>query len=1430
MAVEAFKKFCKDIDFKIPLYLSETKIISVEQIETEFEFKIQILFPVIPIIGDFEIFLNKVKDNFQYKATLIFDYEIKDFQSQIIYKLLELSLKFFHDIDFGKHLRQHEIAFDFSTNTLTLKAFNNESYNFVNQKQNILNLALKNIGLSSIEIDTMDLRQDQSIDIIKEQIENEFRSYVARPKIETTRENSLSNTRKLANQYFSYPISEVLISEEKNFVVSGTIYSIESIKTKTDLVIFTILISDLTEAIYAKAFIKKSEDLKFYKKLEKGMKVNIKGQKSIDRYSASPILSISKIEIIPTIKSELDKAELKRVEFGLRTAMTSMDGFISPSEFVKRAKEFGHSALAIVDKNSVQAFPEFFAASKKSDIKAIYGVTLSAIEKNNGIVFSVIDKKISDETFIVFDIETTGLSPIMNDIIEFGAVKLKNGKVVDRESFFIKTNTKLSAFTKSLTGISDSDMESAVSQEEGLKKIKDYIQDFTLIAHNAKFDVSFLIEKFKQYNLGKLENQWIDSLALSWYLIPDSKRYNLEIIAKKTAVIYNKSEAHRADYDAEVLARIWMVFLGFLHKQKIYTFYDLEQVRSERIFTRKWGLEYSFLARNQAGLKKIFQLVSKAHTTSFFGQPKIFLEDIKKDKDLLIGQIGINSALFEKLLFSSWSQVKSVLKKCDFISIPPIDLFIHKFRREDVDREKMILIVKKLIYLAMKMNIIVIADGDVRYLSEHEADFHEIYIHAKGLMGTRHYLSKEGEINPKYPKQIYLSTEQMLAKFKFLNSEDLAYKLVVENTNLLASFIDDNIEVIKSKLYTPYFKDADLKLKNLVYESATKQYGQELPKIVEKRIKRELEPIIKYNFAVIYWISHILVKKSLDDGYLVGSRGSVGSSLVATLAGITEVNPLPPHYYCLKCHFSEFFENQTKYNSGFDLEAKKCPNCLIELIRDGQNIPFETFLGFEANKVPDIDLNFSGEYQATIHQEVKKIFGDNFCFRAGTISTVAEKSAYGLAKKWNEDLNKNKSNAFIDVIAKRIYGSKRTTGQHPGGIIIVPKDFEIEDFSPINYPANDINSEWKTTHFDFHAIHDNLLKLDLLGHDDPTAIKLLEKLTNVKAKNISFYDKKIISLFNSTEALGIKPTDINGETTGAMGLPEFGTNFVRKMLLTAKPNSFADLVSVSGLSHGTAVWKDNAEDMIVVKKLSLRDVISCRDDIMSFLIAKGVEPLLSFQIMEKVRKGKGVSIEEEKILLSHDIPLWYIDSLRKIKYMFPKAHATAYVMMAWRIAYFKLYYPLEYYAVYFSARADFFNIEIMSSTKEKITLHLNKINERLRHKEPVSVKEEKLIPILEILIEAMARGIKISPISLYKSDAFEWIIDRENNSLIPPFSVVDGLGSEAAKSILREREKAEFQSIENLVKRTSLNRTNIAKLKENGVLKDLDVTDQIKLF
>ena len=1439
MNSQTFIKFCKEIDFDIPQHWSGSTLNEV--VEDKDLVKKEILFNLslfsLPTKIELIDFCDKTKKYFQpYSVNFKINFINKNYSADRIYQILDFYFFYFSNLDLKDSLNLDDLDFNVNQNVLNINLFSHIRFNKVKQIRDKINecliilelndliININNKTESIIEIDENNLlqQQQQEYKIIKSLKEKNSES--------KTKLSESFKTDSFKRKYFKVSHQEFYETHETFLMVEGKVFQYEIIYTKTDLSIHVIGITDHHEAIIGKLFLRSDQnwDLSW---LKTDVYVSIYGEKK-SGMNNDVFLQIRKMEKLDNDDNQIiDNATKKRIEFSARTSMSAMDGFISPVKMMKFAKQLGHEAIAFVDYQNIQAFPDIYNNAKQIGIKPIYGSTFSVIEPHNGIIQNVKDALIKTENYIIFDLETTSLNPRMGEIIEFGAVEIEKGVVKKTHQFFIKAKHPISSFTTELTGISQKMIDEAkLNEAEAIEKIVEIFQDKTLVAHNATFDISFINEKLFQYGFEYLKNQIVDTLALAKYLLENSQNYRLETVSKKMGIFYDHSIAHRADYDAGILQKVWLNMIEQLNKININNFIQLNEVEAKHIHSKKFAYDIAVYAKNQAGLKELFKLVSLSLTENFFNGPRLFTTDLEKSPNLLIAPASINSYLMELIFTGTTEKIEAEIDKWDFIGIPAPHLFSHLVARGQYTESEIEDLIKDLVLRAKKKNKILVAIGDVRYLTKEQAIGHHVYINTKGLEGRRHPLFKYNEEGANYPLQKFLTTSEMKSCFNFLNSSSLVEEIVVENPNKLNSLIDENIEVIKTKLYAPNFDNSADKLKNLVYENAYKIYGQNLPAIIKERIDHELEPIIKYGFSVVYWISHKLVAKSNQDGYLVGSRGSVGSSLVATLSKITEVNPLIPHYVCLNCQYSEFIENANT-TSGFDLPDKNCPNCQASLKKDGQTIPFETFLGFNADKVPDIDLNFSGDYQPIIHQEVKRMFGETHTFRAGTIATVAAKTAFGFVKKWNEEKNLQKSQAFVSYLSAMIEGSKRTTGQHPGGIIIIPKEFDVEDFSPINYPANDINSSWKTTHLDFHAIHDNVLKLDLLGHDDPTIIRHLQNLTNVSLDQISFSDPKVLSLFNSPEAIGVTSDDINGEPTGALGIPEFGTPFVRRMLNVAKPKSFNDLINLSGLSHGTDVWNGNAETLIKQGK-TLNDVISCRDDIMITLIKRGIKPSLAFHIMEKVRKGKGLTTDEEDVLEKNGIENWYIDSLNKIKYMFPKAHATAYVMMAWRIAWFKIYYPLEYYAAYLTTRITSFDINVALGSKHQVARKLKEleIKQRNKHNEKISAKEEELIPTLEIINELLARNLKIHNIDLYKSESNDWVIDYQEKALIPPFIVVDGLGETVAKKIVEARKERKFYSVDDVQRRCEINKTLLEKLKQLGVFLDLDETDEIKLF
>jgi DNA polymerase-3 subunit alpha (Gram-positive type) len=1030
------------------------------------------------------------------------------------------------------------------------------------------------------------------------------------------------------------------------------------------------------------------------------------------------------------------------------------------------------------------------------------------------IAYNEAHRLLSEDTFVVFDVETTGLSAVYDTIIELAAVKVKNGEIIDRFESFANPHHPLSATTIELTKITDDMLKDAPDVEEVLEKFYDWIGDCVLVAHNASFDIGFLNVGFKKIGRGKVTNPVIDTLELARYLYPELKNHRLNTLCKKFNI--ELTQHHRAIYDAEATGYLLIHLLKDVHEKGILYHDELNKASSEQGgFQRSRPFHATLLVQNDVGLKNLFKLVSFSHVHYFYRVPRIPRSVLQKHREgILVGSGCDKGEVFEAMMQKGGEEAEQLATFYDFLEVHPPDVYKPLIEMEYVrDEAALRQIITNIVQLGEKLRIPVVATGNVHYLNREDKIYRKILIHSQagGNPLNRHEL----------PDVYFRTTNEMLEAFAFLG-EEKAKEIVVTNTQKIANMIEE-VKPIKDELYTPKIEGADEEIRRMSYERAKSIYGDPLPEIVEKRLEKELKSIIGHGFAVIYLISHKLVKKSLDDGYLVGSRGSVGSSFVATMTEITEVNPLPPHYVCPNCKHSEFFDDGS-VGSGFDLPDKNCPKCGTRYNKDGHDIPFETFLGFKGDKVPDIDLNFSGEYQPRAHNYTKVLFGEDNVYRAGTIGTVADKTAYGFVKAYVNDHNLQLRGAEIDRLAAGCTGVKRTTGQHPGGIIVVPDYMDIYDFCPIQYPADDTSAEWRTTHFDFHSIHDNLLKLDILGHDDPTVIRMLQDLSGIDPKTIPTDDPEVMKIFSSTESLGVTPEQIMCNT-GTLGIPEFGTRFVRQMLEETKPKTFSELVQISGLSHGTDVWLGNAQELIQNGTCTLSEVIGCRDDIMVYLIYRGLEPSLAFKIMESVRKGKGLTPEFEEEMRKHDVPEWYIESCKKIKYMFPKAHAAAYVLMAVRIAYFKVHHPLLYYASYFTVRAEDFDLDVMIQGSAAIRKRIEEINAKGLDASP---KEKSLLTVLEIALEMCERGFSFKNIDLYRSQATEFVID--GNSLIPPFNAIPGLGKNVALNIVRAREEGEFLSKEDLQQRGKVSKTILEYLESRGCLDSLPDHNQLSLF
>jgi len=1191
-------------------------------------------------------------------------------------------------------------------------------------------------------------------------------------------------------------------------IISGRVVGKDTRELSSGKTLVEFYVADSKSAIICKSFMQPHIFEKVKPNLKKIKAITVQGMAQYDTFAKEVTITAKNI-MLADIKVRKDEAEEKRVELHAHTSLSAMDGIVKPDELVKRAIHWGHKALAITDHGVVQAFPEVFHAAEKSDLKIIYGVEGYLEGENPKAVYGKSNEILSG-SFVVFDIETTGFSPKLNEIIEIGAVKIADGKIVDNFSEFIKPENPIPYHITELTSITQAMVDDADTIETVLPKFIEFCGDAPLVAHNAKFDMSFIRKKAENLGL-KTDFCYIDTLFLSRAILTNLKKHKLDVIAKHLGFAFEGH--HRAVNDAEVTTRIFLHFLDSLKQMGIESVNEINGKLPEN--TNKRFIDsyhIILLAKNQAGLKNLYKLVSFSHLNNFYKKPRISKQMLTEHRDgLVVGSACEAGELYSKILSGALKEeISDIVDFYDYLEIQPLGNNNFMIRNNTVSGvEDLKDINREIISLGNEKDKPVVATCDVHFLDSDDKIYREI------LMSAQDYDDAEHQ-----PPLYFRNTNEMLSEFEYLGKET-AYDVVVKNTNLIADMVDV-IRPVPKEAYPPEMPGATEELKELCNNKMHELYGDNPPEIVTARMEKELIPIIKYGFSVMYMIAQKLVAKSNSDGYLVGSRGSVGSSLVAYLSGITEINSLPPHYRCEKCKNTEFF-TEGQYACGADMPDKVCPVCGENYKKDGYDIPFETFLGFDGDKAPDIDLNFSGDYQSTAHKYTEVLFGEGNVFRAGTIGTVAENTAIGYIKKHGEKIGKNYTKAQTMSLLSGLTGIKRTTGQHPGGIIIVPRANEVYEFTPVQHPADDTETDIITTHFDYHSIDQNLLKLDILGHDDPTVIRMLEDLTGLDAKKIPLDDKATMSLFNNTEALGVTPEDINSEV-GTFAVPEFGTKFVRQMLVDTKPTTFSELIRISGLSHGTDVWLNNAQDLVRGGVATLPEVICTRDDIMIYLIHHKVPDLTSFTIMEKVRKGKGLTPEHEDIMREHDVPEWYIDSCKKIKYMFPKAHAAAYVTMAFRIAYFKVNYPVSFYIAYYTVRADAFDAQRMIHGKERVMASMKEIEQN----PDATQKEKDVHTILEVCNEMYARGIKFLPIDLYKSHSSKFL--EEDGAIRPPLNAIAGLSDAMAQSILKAREDGEFISVEDLARRTKIGNSIIEKLKEYDVISDMAATNQTSLF
>lgn len=1252
----------------------------------------------------------------------------------------------------------------------------------------------------------------------------ELNDYEVQPKIiKETEIKKKYKTRRKNGTVFKQSIEGNILSildciiQDEKVIISGEIFELNKKEIRNGKLLISFDIFDISSAVTIKFFADKKSYTEDFSKLKEKANVIIKGYVRYDDYAKE--LNIMAEEICENNRNpkKLDKdlEKEKRVELHLHTNMSSMDGITQISDYIIRAKKWGHKALAITDHGVLQSFPEAMKETNGKDLKIIYGVEAYLIDDIDIAVKMALNQKLNCE-YVVFDLETTGFYSNIDKIIEIGAVKIKNGKVIDKYSVLINPKIEIPEHITKLTNITNSMVSTKDTIADVLPLFMEFVGEAVLVAHNISFDLGFLNKACKDIMHMNIKNTFIDTLTLSQSIYPEIKNYKLDTLAKSLG--YNLNNHHRALEDATITGEIFQSMIEILESENITKLCEINKYVKENIDYKKLRPTHCIiLVKNKKGLKNLYKLTSDAHINNFYRNPRVPKSELVKNKEgLLIGSACEAGELFKSIFNNMpYQYIENISKLYDYFEIQPLANNYYLFGKNAIESEMdLVKVNEKIIELGCKNDKLTVATGDVHYLEKEDKKYREILMNNKGFKDAHNQ-----------PPLYYRTTENMLNEFNYLG-EKKALEVVVKNTNIINNLIE-KIKPIPDGTFPPIIDGADNELEMITYNRAKSIYGTKLPSIVEERLKKELNSIINNGFSVMYIIAQKLVCKSVKDGYLVGSRGSVGSSFVATMAEITEVNPLKPHYYCKICKFSDFDSKVVQSFeglSGYDMPDKQCPKCGEPLVKEGHDIPFETFLGFDGDKEPDIDLNFSGEYQSKAHEYTEELFGKGYVYKAGTIGTIADKTAFIMVSKYFEKKGEKKRKAEINKLKKGCIGVRRSTGQHPGGLMIVPRNYTIYDFCPIQRAANDQDSNIITTHFDYHAISGRLLKLDILGHDNPTIIKMLYDTTGIDSRDLNLGDKKVMSLFFSPEALGVTKEEI-GCNTGSLGLPEFGTPFVRKMLEETKPNSFAELVRISGLSHGTDVWINNGQDLIEKKIATLKEIIPTRDDIMVYLIQKGLDDLKAFKIMENVRKGKGLTEEEEKLMIENNVPNWYIISCKKIKYMFPKGHAVAYVMMTVRIAFYKINYPYAFYQAIFSVKGEDFDFEIMCRGKSKAEEQLKIIKGKGNG---ATAKEKSTLVLLELCIEFYARGLVFDNINIYESDDKKF--KRNDIGLLPPLSAISGLGGSAGENVVEARKNGKFLTIEDFRTRTKVNKTVIEILKNANFFKGMSETNQLSLL
>lgn len=1231
-------------------------------------------------------------------------------------------------------------------------------------------------------------------------------------KKEDCKKETLKFGRKIKDDVIS--ISEIYDKKGLGVVLIGKVFALDVFETKNHSFIYTFDLEDETDAISCKIFASEKTNSKL-KNLKDGIGVKVQGVLNYDDYAHDEVFTINSLEETQLSK-KIDISDEKRIELQLHSKMTNLDGFVDNVDIVNVLKDWDWDAIGITDTETLQGLPDLYEAIKKTGKKMLPGAELLLVEDELRILTNLSEKEvpeindIKDQEFVVFDLETTGLSRFADKITEIGAVRVKNGEITETFNELVNPEKLIPEKVTELTGITNEMVMDKAKIDQALPRFLDFAKDAILVGQNSDFDIGFVREN--AHNLGiEFKPIYMDTLPMARSLFEDMSRFSLDKIARKLNIpAFNH---HRASDDARATGQIFIKMFKMIVKDGI-NLSNINSFSTNYPKAKHENFSAIVFAKDEIGLKNLYKLISKSRMENFDKEARTPISLLKEFREgLLIGSGGHEGILFSYLLNDyPRRKIEELVEFFDFFQVEPLGIFSDEVSKGHIRNfEQVKEINKKIINLAKNSGKLAVATGGVRYLRAEDYMLRNI-LH-KGQYFRYH------ENTPLY----YLrTTKEMLEGFSYLD-DDLAREIVIDNPKKIAGSIKD-IRPIPPGTFPPKIEGSEEKLRETCFNKAREIYGDPLPKIVEERLEKELNSIISNGYAVLYIIAKKLVGKSNEDGYLVGSRGSVGSSFAATMAGITEVNPLSPHYVCPKCKYSEFFE-EDRLGAGIDYPDKTCPKCGSPLNKDGHNIPFEVFLGFEGDKEPDIDLNFAGEYQPTIHKYTEELFGEGKVFRAGTIGAIQDNTAFGYIKKYSEEYKEEFTNAQIRKLQRGLKDVKRTTGQHPGGLIIVPNDIDIFDITPIQYPADDPNGDIKTTHFTYNMMHETLLKLDLLGHDVPSIIRALQDLTGTDPLKIKMGDPKVMDIFSSTKELNIKH-DFSNNEIGTLGIPEFGTNFVRGMLKETYPRKFSEMTRISGLSHGTDVWNNNAKDLITSHTADFDEIISTRDDIMNSLIQKGLDKKKSFQIMEIVRKGRSLSEEQLDYMRENKVPEWYIESCLKIKYLFPKAHAVAYCLMSYRIAYYKVYYPEAFYATYFNTKVNDFVYSIIINGLQSIQSTLNSYKDRF----DLTARDENIRKVLEVAEEMYARDIQIDKADLYKSDSRKFILSDKKGHILPPLSAVDNVSEAMAIDIVNEREKSEFISVEDLNQRTSLNKNAMESLKTFGIIDGMGEENQMSLF